>query len=161
MVSTTYSTYLRKFNHVFDTFSKIQPCLQHIYREKCWAGWVHQRSWGWRGCTSWYASSRRWLTRCLPPLGALYETHIVAPRTPNSNGVIRDKLRMSSPDAPYRTAEISFSFLVLPRGQKRAYFECWVVRLVLVMRIPQCESSRRWPTRCLPPPGQESAYVKY
>ena len=29
--------------------------------------------------------------------GALYETHIVAARTPNSYGVIRDKLRMSSP----------------------------------------------------------------
>ena len=29
--------------------------------------------------------------------GALYQTHIVAPRTPSSCGVIRDKLRMSSP----------------------------------------------------------------
>jgi len=28
--------------------------------------------------------------------GALYETHIVAPRTPNSYGVIHDKLRMGS-----------------------------------------------------------------
>ena len=27
--------------------------------------------------------------------GALYYTHIVAPRTPSSYGVIRDKLRMS------------------------------------------------------------------
>jgi len=29
--------------------------------------------------------------------GALYQTHIVAPGTPNSYGVIHDKLRMSSP----------------------------------------------------------------
>ena len=31
----------------------------------------------------------------------MYSTHIVAPGTPNSYGVMRDKPRMSSPNAPY------------------------------------------------------------
>ena len=49
-------------------------------------------------------------SRCV---GALYSTHIVAPRTPNYFFALRDKLRMSSPDTPHSAAEIPFSFLVL------------------------------------------------
>jgi len=37
---------------------------------------------------------------CFWCVGALYQTHIIAPRAPNSYLVLRDELRMSSPSLP-------------------------------------------------------------
>ena len=42
--------------------------------------------------------------------GALFYTHIVAPRTPYSYFALEDQLQMSSPITPHRTAETLFLF---------------------------------------------------
>ena len=50
--------------------------------------------------------------------GALYSTHIVAPRTPNSYAVIRDKLGMSSPVHPKRGRRLEFTGQGLGLGSR-------------------------------------------
>jgi len=53
--------------------------------------------------------------------GALYSTHIVTPRTPNSYGVIRDELRISSTVHARGAAEVLIvtAALLLPRPPLR------------------------------------------
>jgi hypothetical protein len=72
--------------------------------------------------------------------GASYQTHIVAPRAPNFDSVLRDKLRMNSPDAPHRMAEtpVSSLFLIVET--------CPEANVSRSGHIPQVASSQYPPT---------------